>query len=94
MARAPRIFDRIQSQLAPHVEEVRGSGCLIGVQLKEPTGPVIAKLLERGILVGGSGEPNTIRVMPALVASDDEIDFFTTTLVDILSSNSGRENAG
>lgn len=93
MERAPWIFEQISRQLGPHVSEIRGAGCLIGVELKEPAAPVVIKLLKRGIIVGGSGEPNTIRVMPALVAGEEEIDFFTTTLIDILSEHGGRENA-
>ena len=46
--------------------EVRGLGYLLGIECERPSGDVQKGLLERGILVGKAGEPNTIRLLPPL----------------------------
>ncbi|MCS7083219.1 MAG: aspartate aminotransferase family protein [Bacteroidetes bacterium] len=76
MARAPEIFTRIRDGLAGRVRAVRGRGCLIGVELPGPAGPVIAALRQEGVLVGGSEHPNTIRLLPPLVLSEADIELF------------------
>jgi acetylornithine/N-succinyldiaminopimelate aminotransferase len=70
MSRAAELFDRIRSAAAPHARSVRGRGCLIGIELDGPAGPVLKKLRENGVLAGSAADPNVIRLMPPLNAGD------------------------
>ncbi len=66
------------------VREVRGEGYLLGVALDRPAKPVRAALLARGILVGGCDLPDTLRLLPPLVLTSEEIDRFVTVLAEVL----------
>lgn len=76
MPRAPALFDRIRAGLAPHVRDVRGAGCLIGLELEEPAAPVLRRLREAGVLAGSAAPPNVIRLMPPVTTTDEEVDTF------------------
>lgn len=67
------------------VTEVRGKGCLIGVQTTMPASQLQSALLEKGIIVGTSKQPNTIRLMPPLNMSTTRIDELRSALAEILS---------
>ena len=69
----------------PAVREVRGEGYLLGVALDRPARPVREALLERGILVGGSDLPDTLRLLPPLVLTAEEIDRFLPVLAEVLT---------
>ena len=90
MARAGRICERIRSEIGGFVVSVRGRGCLIGIELEGPVKDVIRRLREDGILVGGSGDPNVIRLMPPLNTPDVVLDEFLAVFTRILA---GREEA-
>jgi acetylornithine/succinyldiaminopimelate/putrescine aminotransferase len=68
----------------PGVREVRGEGFLLGVALDRPGKPVREALLQRGFLVGGSDLPDTLRLLPPLVLTAEEIDRFLEALGGIL----------
>ncbi|MGH9399229.1 MAG: aspartate aminotransferase family protein [Thermoanaerobaculia bacterium] len=68
----------------PAVREVRGEGYLLGIALDRPAKPVREALLERGILVGGSDLPDTLRLLPPLVLTADEIDRFLPVFAEVL----------
>jgi acetylornithine aminotransferase len=63
------------------VQEVRGSGLLVGVQLDQPAGDVVAKAREEGVIVITAGKGDVIRLAPPLVCLDEEID----TVVEVLA---------
>ena len=86
MPRAARLFDRIEAGLRPHVVDVRGRGCLIGVVLSEPAAPVLAALRNEGILAGSASDPNVIRLMPPLNTTDEAIDTMVEAFTRILSA--------
>lgn len=93
MKRAPALFNRIKEGLAPHVVAVRGEGGLIGIELSGAAAPVVAALRDRGVLTGGSGHPNTIRLLPPLSVSEQEIESFLATFIDVVSSQAVAEDA-
>ena len=70
------------------VNEVRGRGLLIGVGLAEglpPAGEIAATLLaERGFIVNAP-RPDTIRLAPPFILSDDDARAFTTALSEVLT---------
>ncbi len=55
------------------VKEVRGLGLMIGVELSTAVAPVIARMLEAGIICGPAG-PNVIRFVPPLIVTKKEVD--------------------
>ena len=66
--------------------EVRGKGLMVGFDLQEEVKPLRSKLLfEHRIFTGSSANPRTLRVLPPLSVSKDEIDQFVHALKDTLS---------
>jgi acetylornithine aminotransferase/acetylornithine/N-succinyldiaminopimelate aminotransferase len=66
------------------VREVRGEGFLLGIVLDRPGKPVREALLTRGILVGGSDQPDVLRLLPPLVLEESEIGRFLTAMAEVL----------
>ena len=87
MRRNVAIFARIKSslELLPGVT-VRGAGTLIGVETPLPASELRTALLERNVLVGSSGEPNTVRLLPPYVLTDDELDIGITAIREALGA--------
>ena len=80
LAAARRASDRLVARLRamedslPAVTEVRGRGLLLAVSLSsEAAAGVVTLCRERGLLVNNV-RPDRIRLMPALIVGDDEID--------------------
>jgi acetylornithine/N-succinyldiaminopimelate aminotransferase len=65
--------------------EVRGRGLLLALDLKLPIGPaLVAQALELGLLLN-SPRPDTLRFMPALNVTREEISQMTDQLDTILT---------
>jgi acetylornithine aminotransferase len=66
------------------VQQVRGAGLLIGIELGSATAQEITqKLLDRGVLVNAANT-TTIRIAPALIVSDAQIKKFITIFREVL----------
>jgi acetylornithine/N-succinyldiaminopimelate aminotransferase len=61
------------------IRAVRGAGMIWGIELDGNAGEVVARALDAGLLICSAG-PNVVRLLPPLVASDEEL----TRGVDIL----------
>ena len=57
---------------SPRIREVRGLGLMVGIELKEKSGPYIQKLMGKGVLVLGAG-PTVIRYLPPLVIDREDL---------------------
>jgi len=86
MARAGAIHSLLTAHVGSVVEEVRGKGCLIGLQLDEPVAPVLDALRDHGVLAGGSADPHVMRLMPPLTTTDAEIEAFADALSSAVES--------
>lgn len=89
LARVERLGSAWAQELAAidGVDQVRGRGLLIGVGLAEglpPAGEIVAALAERGFIVNAP-RPDTIRLAPPFILSDDDARAFTTALSEALS---------
>jgi acetylornithine/succinyldiaminopimelate/putrescine aminotransferase len=84
-SRALDIEKVIRGALAPFAVEIRGAGCLLGVELSESASAIVASLREHGVLVGGSGHPNTIRLMPPVNCPDSALHEALDILTEVLS---------
>ena len=87
-AKGQYLMDTIASWKAPCVETVRGLGLMIGIVLKEGTdrAALIKGCYDRNLLVLTAG-PKTIRLLPPLVISKEEMDKGLAVLKDVLCGN-------
>ncbi|MEY4719852.1 MAG: hypothetical protein RL563_2470 [Pseudomonadota bacterium] len=63
----------------PHIVSIRNKGLMIGIELDKPCAELVAKALDSGLLINVTAE-NTIRLLPPLVISDEQITQLTNTL--------------
>lgn len=66
------------------IETRRGVGLMQGLVFKVPVGPVIAKAMEKGLILINAGT-NIIRFVPALVISKENVDEMVAILESCLS---------
>jgi len=85
-SRALMIERRLVDALKPVAVEIRGSGCLLGVEVPGRASDVVGALRSNGLLVGGSGDPNTFRVMPPVNCPESVLDEAIGILTETLSS--------
>lgn len=74
MHRALAAEARIRSGLETGSIAVRGSGLLLGLEVGARAGALRNHLLERRILVGGSGDSGVLRLMPPLNVGNVSVD--------------------
>ena len=55
------------------ITDVRGMGLMVGVAVSVPTGEIINKAMEKGLLLVGAGS-DAIRFVPPLTINKEEID--------------------
>lgn len=67
-----------------HIEDVRGLGLLLGLKLKMDGAPLVAKLMEKGILINCI-QDNILRFIPPLIITPEEIDQLIECLDAILT---------
>jgi len=79
----PEFLDEVQAKGAylkelleelnsPHIQEIRGEGLLIGVDMDIATGPLIAQAFDKGVILVNAG-PNVLRFVPPLTISKDDL---------------------
>jgi len=66
-------FERLRKRFPKTITEVRGRGLILGLQLSGDPNPVVTAARERGLLVITCGT-NTLRFVPPLVISEEEIE--------------------
>jgi acetylornithine/N-succinyldiaminopimelate aminotransferase len=89
VTKGERIRSGISALHSPLVEEVRGTGLLIGVGLHLPVAAAIAAAaLERGLIVNAPNE-SSLRIAPPLIVTDAEIDEFLAILAQSMASVEG-----
>ena len=71
--------------LIPGVKEVRGAGLLLGIELDSIKAAVVADAMrDAGVLVNAAN-PTTIRIAPALIVSDGQINRFITIFRKVIA---------
>lgn len=70
------------------IEEVRGSGLLLGVKCKIPYGDVINALRDQGLLTVGAGD-NVVRFLPPLIIDESHVDEAVSALESACARLSG-----
>jgi acetylornithine aminotransferase len=71
--------------LIPGVKEVRGAGLLLGIELESlKASDVSDAMRDAGILVNAAN-PTTIRIAPALIVTDAQINKFISTFRKVIT---------
>jgi acetylornithine/N-succinyldiaminopimelate aminotransferase len=65
----------IKSKYPDKINEVRGIGLMVGIELKFEGQPIVEKLIEKNVLVNCTNG-NVIRLLPPLITGKSEIDLF------------------
>jgi acetylornithine aminotransferase len=66
-------FERLRKRFPELIKEVRGRGLILGLQLTRAPTPIVTAARERGLLIITAGT-NTLRFVPPLVISNEEIE--------------------
>jgi predicted acetylornithine/succinylornithine family transaminase len=74
---------RLRTLETDQIEEVRGAGLMIGVQMKTAVSPLVAQAQDKGLLVLSAGE-KVLRLLPALIVERSHIDEAITILESCL----------
>jgi len=61
----------------------QGAGFLTGLRMNRPAKEIHAKLLERGILTGTSGDPQIVRLLPPYILEEEHVDLLRAALTAI-----------
>ncbi len=79
-------MEQLRDLNSPHVTEVRGSGLLMGVEIKVESGPACRfceALVEKGILCNDT-HPQVIRLAPPLTIDRDDLEWALVHLQEVL----------
>ncbi|MBA3704829.1 MAG: aminotransferase class III-fold pyridoxal phosphate-dependent enzyme, partial [Bacteroidetes bacterium] len=75
-----------QAKSIDGVKEVRGLGLMVGIELEIACAEIRNELLhEHKIFTGSSSDKNTLRILPALNITKNEIDTFLNAFKNILA---------
>jgi acetylornithine aminotransferase len=67
------------------VQEVRGTGLLVGVQLSKSAGGIVGAARAKGVIVITAGAGDVVRIVPPLTCTDEEIDQCVQVLAQCIS---------
>ncbi|WP_030192898.1 acetylornithine transaminase [Streptomyces sp. NRRL S-87] len=91
--RGERLRSGIEASGHPLVSHVRGAGLLLGIVLTEPLAAQVQRAAQDAGFLVNAPAPDVVRLMPAYVVSEDEVDAFVRALPGILD-NAGNAGGG
>lgn len=74
------LLDELNS---PHIQEVRGKGLMVGVQMDIEVGPIVEKAYEKGVIFVSAGA-DVLRFVPPLIITREELQQAVDVLGEIL----------
>ncbi|RJS61423.1 acetylornithine transaminase [Bacillus sp. PK3_68] len=77
----------------PQVKKLKGKGLMIGIEMNEEAAPFIPAARAKGLLILTAGT-NTIRLLPPLNVTDEEIEQAAAILVDTIKELAYEKTAG
>jgi acetylornithine aminotransferase len=82
-----RMLDAFQKRLGdlPGVKDIRGMGLMLGIELDQPCGELVTQALDQGLLINVTAD-KTVRLLPALIMSDEECDEVIGKVVELVSA--------
>ena len=81
-----QIVERIEALESPRVRAVRGTGLMIGIELKQKATPVLRGLQDRGVLALPAGNL-VIRFLPPMIWGQEQADELLAAIEDVLAGN-------
>jgi acetylornithine/N-succinyldiaminopimelate aminotransferase len=66
------LIELLEELNSPHIQEIRGKGLIVGVEMDIEVNPIVEKGYEHGVLFVSAG-PNILRFVPPLTISKDEL---------------------
>ncbi len=75
--------ERLEEINSPHIRAVRGRGLIVGADVDLPAADIVSAGYRHGLLMVNAG-PNTLRFIPPLIISREEIDLLIERLSAIL----------
>jgi acetylornithine/succinyldiaminopimelate/putrescine aminotransferase len=75
-------YIRQQCILGP-VSGHQGAGFLVGLRTTRPAKEIQAELLESGILAGTASDPHVLRLLPAFILEEEQVDMLRDALRDL-----------
>jgi acetylornithine/N-succinyldiaminopimelate aminotransferase len=69
----------------PFVEEVRGKGLILGMELKMEGGSIVREMMQRGILINCT-MGNVLRFLPPLIVTKEEVDRVVKALEEVFEN--------
>lgn len=79
-AKGKYLKHQIEKQDLPELKEVRGLGLMLGAVFSFETKPVVAKMLEHGVIANATAN-NVLRLVPPLIIAEDEMDKVVEVMV-------------
>jgi acetylornithine/N-succinyldiaminopimelate aminotransferase len=67
------------------INEVRGKGLMLGIEMNFPAQQIVEKLMDEGVLVNCTND-NVIRLLPPYIITDEDISLFIEKFDKVLSS--------
>ncbi len=82
-----RMLAKLQAGLSGcnNVQEIRGKGLMLGIEVKSPDPDLMEKALDKGILFNLAGN-NVIRLLPPLTITDEEADQICSMVSELLAT--------
>ncbi|MEJ2141041.1 MAG: acetylornithine transaminase [Gammaproteobacteria bacterium] len=67
------------------VNEIRGKGLMLAIELDKPCGDILQQALEKGLLLNVTAG-NVVRLLPPLIISDEQLDQIVSITSDLIKS--------
>ena len=78
---------KLEISKSPLVDQVRGSGLLLGITLKLPVAKtLVTQLQERGLLVNATSDI-VIRIAPPLIITDQQVSHFVEVFREVAATH-------
>lgn len=74
-----------------YISDIRGQGLMIGIELDRPCGELVGMALQRGLLLNVTAG-NTIRLLPPLVLTDDDVDHLVQSVSELIAEFVAQNN--
>jgi acetylornithine/LysW-gamma-L-lysine aminotransferase len=85
LAKGNAWLERLRRIDAPVIDEVRGLGLMVGIQLRTRVAPVLAALARSGVLALAAG-PKVLRLLPPLIIEPADLDRVALVLEEVLGA--------
>jgi acetylornithine/succinyldiaminopimelate/putrescine aminotransferase len=84
-------FGRLQriKERFPFIQEVRGKGLILGMELKMDGSSIVKEMMQRGFLINCT-MGNVLRFLPPLIITQEEVDQMVEALEEVLKSSIGH----